>query len=121
MSELNFVVVNLPFGIFYERTSFWLDDFNYVQLKKNLIFKLTLNEIKNGNYNAPREKTPFTLNFLNVSSFSMYQYDDFERKYIHHSQSNFDYMSLPDKEENLYLLWSYDECFEIYAKGFTFQ
>lgn len=51
----------------------------------------------------------------------MYQYDDFERKYIYHSQSNFDYMSLPDQEENLYLLWSYDECFEIYAKGFTFQ
>lgn len=58
--------------------------------------------------------------FTNVNNFKMFQYDDFEHIYSHKSNSNLDYTNYDKNGLNLYLLWTYDHCFEIYAKGYSF-
>lgn len=124
MDILKFSPVHLPFGLFYNRENFLLKDFDYCYAQKNLVIQLTLRTAKkqlHPKQPVTYEYLNFSLVFLTVWSFKMYQYDEFEVKHSSHSNTTLDYVSLPKNQRNLYLLWSYDECFEIYATGFTFE
>ncbi|EXB48558.1 hypothetical protein J699_00906 [Acinetobacter sp. 1000160] len=51
----------------------------------------------------------------------MIQYDDFERKFSNVSGFNFDQSNSDSSGLNIYLLWTYDHCFEVHAKGYSFK
>ncbi|BAP38338.1 MULTISPECIES: hypothetical protein [Acinetobacter] len=121
MSQLNFLPISTRFGILSSRTDFWLNEFKFNPQGNSLEFNLTYSQIKK-NENGKTFKTSELLSimFTNVNNFKMLQYDEFEHLYSHKSNSNFDYVNYDGNGMNLYLLWTYDHCFEIYAKGYSF-
>ncbi|MDH2635486.1 hypothetical protein QDS01_11195 [Acinetobacter nosocomialis] len=121
MSQLIFLPINTEFGILSSRTDFWLNEFKFNPHGNNLELNLTYSQIKI-NEKGKNFKTSrlFSIMLTNVNNFKMFQYDEFEHLYSDKSNSNFDYANYDKNGLNVYLLWTYDHCFEIYAKGHTF-
>ncbi|HDK8956536.1 TPA: hypothetical protein PVK16_003395 [Acinetobacter baumannii] len=121
MSQLNFLPIHTKFGILSSRTDFWLNEFKFNPQGNNLEVDLTFSQIKKHEKGKSFKSTELLLIvFTNVNNFKMFQYDDFEHIYSHKSNSNLDYTNYDKNGLNLYLLWTYDHCFEIYAKGYSF-
>ncbi|WP_332604370.1 hypothetical protein [Acinetobacter sp. ESBL14] len=122
MSESTFLPIQTKFGILCSRTDFWLNNFvfdvNGNSLEININFSMVK---KNEDGSDFRISEPFLIRFNNVKSFNLIQYDDFEGKFSNVSGSNFDQSNSDSSGLNIYLLWTYDHCFEVHAKGYSFK
>lgn len=121
MSQLNFLPIQTEFGILASRTDFWLNQFNFHSNGNKLNIDIIYSQLNKNKDGKTFKKSEFiSIIFTNVSNFKMYQYDEFEHLYSKKSNSNFDFINFDDNGVNIYLLWTYDHCFEIYAKGYSF-
>jgi hypothetical protein len=122
MSKLKTLAINTPVGVVNSRTSFWLTNQSYNPNTNQLLIdanftKTELSE-KGKHY---KTSVPFQLIFNGVSSFECRDYDSFEHAYGEISKSNFDQIlneAAAITEDALYLVWFYDDCFVIKAKGY---
>jgi hypothetical protein len=120
MSEMIFLPVNTPAGIFNSRTAFWLRESRFDADNKFLVFNIEINgksllKKQENNLNAH-------IKFLGVNSFECLDYDTYENKFGAVSKSNFDqevYKNNSTRKLNRYLLWFYDNGFVVNASGYT--
>lgn len=123
MSKLNTLPINTPVGIINSRTAFWLKSQSYNPDKKQLIIEADFSSTElSENGKQFKISMPFKLTFNGVLSFDCKDYDSFEDIYGEISKSNFEQIldnQSSTIDEQIYLVWFYDNGFSIRAKGYN--